>query len=40
MVDADDPFKILGEELKKLCKLDENDVKGTLSAESFSELDS
>ena len=40
MVDADDPFKSLGEELKKLCKLDENDVKDTLSAESFSELDS
>ena len=39
MVDADDPFKSLGEELKKLCKLDENDVKDTLSAESFSELD-
>ena len=39
MVDADDLFKSLGEELKKLCKLDENDVKDTLSAESFSELD-
>ena len=40
MIDADDLFKSLGEELKKLCKLDENDFKDTLSAESFSELDS
>ena len=38
VTDADDPFKSLEEELNNLCKLDENAVQDTLSAESFIEL--
>ena len=40
VTDADEPFKSLEEELDNLCKLDENVVQDTLSAESFVELDS
>ena len=39
MTNADDSFKSLEEELDSLCKLDENVVQDTLSAESFVELD-
>ena len=40
VIDADDPFKSLEEELNNLRKLDENAVQDTLSAVSFVELDS
>ena len=40
VTDTDDPFKRLEEELDDLCNLDGNVVQGTLSAESFIELDS
>ena len=39
VTNADDSFKSLEEELDSLCKLDENVVQDTLSAESFVELD-
>ena len=40
VIDADDPFKSLEEELNNLRKLDKNAVQDTLSAVSFVELDS
>ena len=40
VIDADDPFKSLEEELDNLLNLDQNPVEDTLSAESFVELDS
>ena len=40
VIDADDPFKSLEEELDNLLNLDQNPVEDTLSAESFVELNS
>ena len=40
VIDADDPFKSLEEELDNLRNLDQNPVEDTLSAESFVELNS